>query len=314
MGRTLVETLNSRGDSVTILTRGQVDDPFGKVVNRLVCDRTDRADFRKLLRESGEWDVVVDFLAYKPVESEDAVAVLSGSVGHFVHISTGSVYAVGQRTHNGPITEEDVENPAIPRPTKAPQGWDYGMGKRGCEEVLLEAYGVHGFPETRIRIPIVQGPWDYTLRAWRYQLWLQSGHRVELLDGGRFKYTHIYSKDVVSAILKVVEKGEKAQGQAYNFAQAEPLTHREYLEEVAAHLGVEPAFFTQSSRRTGPEKRSPWHPFGFDHDIVMDTTKAKKELGWKATPIDRWLPLTLDWFDSPKNPFAPPKDPPWSDG
>lgn len=314
MGRGLVEALLARGDEVTVFSRGLAADPFGDRVARLVGDRDDREAFRSTVASSGDWDAVVDFISFTPEHAADAVRALAGRAGHFVHVSTGSVYAVGRREHDGPLCEADAEAPPVPRWPGSERGWDYGMGKRGAEEALKAAYAAGGFPETRLRLPIVQGPWDYTLRSWRYQLWLESGEPVDLPGGGGWRFTHVYSGDVVAGILAVLTAGAGARGKAYNLAQDETPSLRSYLEEKAAILGLEPRLREVPLARwlEGSMDRS-WQPFAswLGRDSILDNSAAKADLGWRPTPMAEWLPLTCDWFSGPENPYERPPNPPW---
>ncbi|MCH7494165.1 NAD-dependent epimerase/dehydratase family protein [bacterium] len=316
IGRALVDTLLARGDEVTIYSRGLAADPFGDAVGRLVGDREDRAAFRASLAASGDWDAVVDLISYGPHHAADAVAALTGRVGHFVHISTGSVYAVGRRESDRALVEGDAGSPAVARWPLAPGGWDYGIAKRGAEEVLMAAHAAGGFPETRLRLPTVEGPWDHSLRSWRYQLWLQSGHPVELPGGGGKRFTHVSVGDVATGVVAVLAAGKEAQGEAFNLAQSEAPTLREYLVAMGEALGVAPGFVTVPLARylEGTRPRN-WQPYAswFSRDSILDISKARRLLNFEPSPMAEWLPRTCAWFDSAENNFTPPSCPPWED-
>lgn len=330
MGRALVENFLKRGYEVSILNRGLTPNPFKGQVQNIVCDRFDRVAFKeeisKIKRNSNKdivFDVVVDFLSFKKEHAEDIVSSFSKPlcIGHFIHISTGSVYAVTKRFHDGFICEQDFSNPLANPWKNNMESWNYGTGKRDAESVLKEASKTTAFPETRIRIPIVEGPHDYTLRSWKYQLWLESGSPIELPDGGRFKFTHVFSQDVIEGIVSILKSKEKTFGEAFNLAQEESPTLKEYLLEMAKVLGVDPKFrniplekyWSPLDKNKNFTKSREWQPYAswLKRDSCLSIEKAKKYLNWKPTPFQKSLKTTCDWFGSKENLFETPDNKPW---
>ena len=108
MGRLLVERLlaDELYEETFVLNRGRT--PLPETLKSMVdagrlrvlrCDRMrERERFRELLSGHGPWDVIVDFIGFERRFTEDAIASLASSagyaVGHYVHISTDSVYQV----------------------------------------------------------------------------------------------------------------------------------------------------------------------------------------------------------------------------
>ncbi|MBG97686.1 hypothetical protein CL659_01015 [bacterium] len=330
MGMGLVDRLLKDGHELFIMTRGISSNPFENNVRHVFCDRFDSEAFKheltKLKNEfKGEpvFDAVVDFLSFNKQHSQDFIDVFSrpGLIGHFIHISTGSVYAVGERYHDGLISEKDFYNPLAKPWQNNIESWNYGTGKREAENVLEKAWKDFSFPETRIRIPIVEGPYDYTLRSWKYQLWLQSGKPIDLPDGGRFKFTHVFSEDVVDAILSIIKIGSSTYGNAFNLAQEEQPSLKVYLTEMARVIGIEPTFKDVSlDKYWSPlkenkvfSKSKAWQPYAswLKRDSCLSIEKAKKYLSWTPTPMSDALKKTCLWFDSQENPFAKPSDQPW---
>lgn len=217
MGRGLVEALLARGDTVTLLNRGKTPDPFGNTVQRLKADRNDRTAFRTALQQAGTVDFVVDFSAYHASEVSDVVTTMNGKLGHYIFISTQAVYQGGGWDAEKPQEEDATFDLAVDGKRRSAYGWD----KRACEELLNSAHTTGGFPSTRIRIPIINGPHDNTFRLWRYHAWMKSGKPVYITRGGHASYGCCYSGDVVSAVLAVLTAGKKTFGEAYQFQQRE---------------------------------------------------------------------------------------------
>ena len=159
VGRQLAHRLVMRGDRVTLLNRGTLDDGLGDDVERLVADRTTDAFDRALVGR--RFDAAIDFAAYDASHVERAVRVLDGRVGHYVFVSSGQVYLVREGCPK-PSREEDAEGPAVAAPadSRYRAGWEYGIGKREAEAVLARAFERTAFPATRLRIPVVHGPGD----------------------------------------------------------------------------------------------------------------------------------------------------------
>src|SRR4029434_1015070 len=80
----------SRGHKVTVFNRGKTHPgELPKEVEQLVGDRTGELDALK----GKQWDVCIDNPTTLPAWVRDAAQVLKGNVGHYVFISTISVYA-----------------------------------------------------------------------------------------------------------------------------------------------------------------------------------------------------------------------------
>jgi len=231
MGKALTAQLLDAGCAVTLLNRGQTpvstaaaqnrlcarrlnallrsQDGFGQrpQLTRLLADRDDRAAFRTALAmvvASGDVDFAVDFSAFSATHVADAARVLAGRVGHYIFISTNSVYQSDQHVAADAYDEEVAFELPVPTRNRDAYGWD----KRACEELLVACAACGGgLPATRLRIPAICGPGDPTQRWWRYLLWLQSGQPLYSLKGspvdehGRLpSYAACYSLDVVQAV------------------------------------------------------------------------------------------------------------------
>jgi nucleoside-diphosphate-sugar epimerase len=293
-GYFIARRLLADGHELTLFNRGLTPDDLGPDVRRMRGDRNDRQDFsRKLRRE--EFDAAIDMIAYTATDSRSAAETLAGRVGRFIHISTGSVYIV-TRDFPCPLREEDFDREVLPQPAADADWWLYGYHKRLCEEALREAGAKHGFPFTILRLPIVFGEKDYTLRAYSYFLRLEDGRPLILPDGGFNVFTHIYQDDVARTVAANL-LNPAAVGQAYNLAQPEILTLRAFVQEAARVLGREPEIvdipwgvLEASGLGTGFSPLSTRRPF------VLVTDKARRDLGFSPTPFLVWLEKTIRWF------------------
>ena len=234
MGKALVNQLLDAGDEVLILNRGRTPDDFGERVTRLKADRSDRLQFRAALEETGSVDVCIDFSAYEAQHVSDVVLMLAGKVGHYIFISTNSVYMSDIPDNTELYSDEEFPsgtqwNAVVDDPLQQKYGWD----KRACEEVLVAAHAAGGFPATRLRIPAICGPGDTSYRWFRLHKWLQSGQPVYATNpiGG---YCACFSLDVVSAVHAAIATGSPAFGQVYHITQSPATTLPEVVDAMAA--------------------------------------------------------------------------------
>jgi nucleoside-diphosphate-sugar epimerase len=293
-GYHIVKKLLADGHEVVLFNRGLTLDDFGSQVRRIKGDRNGRQDFRRKLGKE-KFDVVVDMIAFGAEDSQSAVETFTGNIGHFFHISTGSVYIV-TKDFPCPLHEEDFDREIFPKPIKNEEWWLYGYHKRKCEEVLHKAYEKLQFPVTILRLPIVMGERDYTLRAYSYFLRLEDGRPLILPDSGLNAFTHIYQDDIVRAVTSNLLNA-KAYGQAYNLAQEEILTLRAFLLAAARVLDRQPDLVDiPTDVLEASFIGTSFSPFSMRRPFVLSTEKARRDLNFSSTPFETWLRKTILWF------------------
>ncbi|MFC8920864.1 NAD-dependent epimerase/dehydratase family protein [Streptomyces sp. NPDC057116] len=146
-GRAVVESALARGWEVTVFHRGRHEPPAGAV--SLLGDRTAPEGLAALT--GGRWDVVVDTWASDPVAVRDAARLLAGRAGHYVYVSSRSVYAwppAAGLAEDGPLVDASPDATGVP----------YAEAKRGGELAALDAFG-----EERVllgRAGLIIGPWE----------------------------------------------------------------------------------------------------------------------------------------------------------
>ena len=155
-GRKLVEMLIEDGNNVSIITRGQLGNPFGNKVEHILVDRLDKKELAKKV-EGRFFDVVYDNICYSPNEAYDFCEVFNGKINKFIFTSSLSTYAVDG--------EEKSETDFDPYSYEIRMGdredFDYAEGKRQAEAVFFKYAKFH---VVAVRFPIVMGEDDYTRR------------------------------------------------------------------------------------------------------------------------------------------------------
>ncbi len=293
VGRLLGEWLLDAGHRLTLLNRGTLRDPFGDRAERLVGDRT-TSDLERLLA-GRRFDACVDFAAFTGDDGRRVAEILRGRVGHHVMISTGQVYLVREgscRPAREPAREEDYEGPLMPKPPDPRDHWDweYGLGKRACEDALALAHARDGFPATRVRIPMVNGERDHFRRIEGYLWRLVDGGPVILPDGGTHVVRHVCGDEVARFLAEILGRPETF-GRAYNLAQEETPTLaglvarlRDLARSRAEIVSLPPRGLVAAG--LDPVRVS---PFSDPWTSFLDPSRAKRELGFRHEPLEAYL-------------------------
>jgi nucleoside-diphosphate-sugar epimerase len=281
--------LLAAGHQVTLLNRGTLPDPFGERVERLLGDRT-TADLDRLLA-GRSFGAVVDLAAYTGADGQRAAALLAGRTGHYVMVSTGQVYLVREGCPR-PAREEHYDGPVMARPPTSADlaDWQYGLGKRACEDALAEAWARARFPATRVRIPMVNGERDHLRRIEGYLWRLLDGGPLILPDGGTQHLRHVYGGEVARFLCEVLGRSATF-GQAYNVAQQETPTLAELAGRLRELLGSRAEIVSVPSGRLRAAGLDPARvsPFSGRWMSFLDPARARRDLGFVHEPLELYL-------------------------
>jgi nucleoside-diphosphate-sugar epimerase len=313
MGYRLAWRLIAAGHDVTLLNRGTHADPFGSFVTRRRADRTTPELGAALKGRS--FDAAVDFAAFRGADAEGVVAALDGCVGHYVMISTGQVYlvkAAGPPNVGDPPAsrEEDYEGPLMPAPPAGHRDrgdWEYGVGKRDCEDVFAAAWAERRFPSTRIRIPIVNGERDHTRRLEGYVWRILDRGPLLLPDGGAARVRQVYAGAVVDTIAGIFGRADTF-GQAFNLCQDETPTLGELVALLAELLGgsarVVPVA-TAALESAGLDTVAA-SPFSTRWKSFLDPALARRVLSFRHPPLRDYMDKVVTSLLAHLPPDPPP--------
>ncbi len=289
VGPRLAWRLLAAGHRVTLLNRGTLPDPFGDRVERLRGDRA-TPDFERLLARR-DFDAAVDLAAYAGEDGRRTAAVLVGRVGHYLMVSTGQVYLVRQGCPR-PTREADYDGPLVPRPAEPGDAaeWDYGKGKRDCEDALAAAFAASRFPATRVRIPMVNGERDHFRRLEAYLWRLLDGGPLLLPDGGVHATRHVYAGEVARFLASILGRSGTF-GQAYNLAQEETPTLADLAGRLRDLLGSTASLVPVPAERLRAAGIEPLavSPFSGRWMSFLDPSRSRRELGFRHEPLDAYL-------------------------
>ena len=148
LGRAVIDAALESGHEVTQFNRGTTGADLYPDVPRIPGDRDGGLEGLR----GGEWDAVVDTSGYLPRLVGASAELLKDAVGHYVFVSSISVYGsfaeiVDERAPVGQLSEPGSED----------IGKDYGALKALCEQAVG---GVFRGRATAVRAGLVVGPRD----------------------------------------------------------------------------------------------------------------------------------------------------------
>lgn len=252
----------ARGHKVTMFNRGKTNPGlFPTGVEHLQGDRN--GDLKSL--ENREWDAVIDNPATLPRWVRDTTNLLKGKAGHYVFISTLSVYkdhAKVNADEADPVAT--LEDPTVEQIT----GQTYGGLKALAEDAARKAFGDRA---TVVRPGLIVGPGDNTDRFTYWPVRIARGGEV-LAPGDPLTAVQIIdARDLAEWTIRIVENGTFG---TYNaMGPAGQLTMAEMLGGIRAVVpGSVPVTLT-------------WVP--------ADFLEAQKVAPWSDMPV--WIPPAGDY-------------------
>ncbi len=293
IGRHTVAELLRRDHEVAVFHRGKTPNPFGDQVTDLLGDRQDPASVRGAL-QGQFFEGVVD-IAYAwdagtgAAEVASVVNALPSRPRRYVYLSSVSVYDEGPM----PLREDSRRNPSLGA---------YSEDKIAAEDYLFEQRSQGRLDVSVIRPPFVYGPWNNIPReAWFWDRIL-ADRPVIVPDGGRTLFHWAAAKDVAWALAEALAH-PAAGGQAFNIAEAQPVTHAEFIDRHAREAG--------RSVEKVPVSRERIHELGgtavggsmyfgatldAETDFSVSIDKARRVLGFRPTDPFEGMAETFQWY------------------
>jgi dTDP-glucose 4,6-dehydratase len=191
----------------------------------------------------------------------------------YVHVSSPEAYG----TCVGRVTEDAPLNPSTP----------YAASKAAAD-FLLKTYATQfGFPLLTVRATNVYGARQQLFKIIpRSAIYTKLGTPIELHGGGRAVKSYIHIRDVSRGEKLILERGRV--GQIYNLSPDAGVEVREVVRLMCERLGTR----FEDATRTVEERP------GQDAAYVIDSTKARTELGWAPTvPLAEGLTEVVTWVN-----------------
>ena len=282
-----------KGIEIFLLNRGQSPSSLQGQAQFIMGDIRDVASAADILKHH-RFDVVVDWVAYKPEHIETDISLFAGKIRQYVFISSAAVYQKPPRHYL--VTESTpLEN----------SFWQYGRDKIACEERLDRAHRDEGFPITVVRpsltygetwIPCAVGGHDYTV-ADR----MRRGQKIIVHGDGQSLWTVTHNSDFAKGLIGLLGN-EGAIGERYHITSDEVLTWDRIYMTIGAAAGVEPELLHIPSELINAfDSRAGASLLGDKaYSIVYDNSKIKRAVpGFEATiSFAEGMRRSLAWFDA----------------
>jgi nucleoside-diphosphate-sugar epimerase len=268
----MVNVLLENGHDVTIATRGNASDPFGKKVRRITIERTNSDSMKEGL--SGKhFDVVIDKLAYCSNDIKNAMEVIDAD--RYIQMSSTAVY--NPKKIN--TTEDDFNGMERPVIWCNRADFPYDEIKRQAEYALWQKYSDKNW--LVVRYPVVLGKDDYTNRLKFYVDHVINQHPM-YIDNLDCQMSYIKSDEAGRFMAYMVDK--KVAG-AVNGASEGTISLGEILKYIEK----------RTKKRAILEADGDVAPYNGDPEFTINTDKAKS-LGFLFTDIHDWIYDLLDYY------------------
>jgi 2'-hydroxyisoflavone reductase len=224
LGPHVVTAALARGHTVTLFNRGKTHVDLFPGVEKLHGDRDGHLE--ALAHRT--WDAVVDPSGYVPRIVKASAELLAPSVGHYVFISTISVYA----KYDVVDPDESLPVATLADPTSEDVKAHYGALKALCEQAAEAAMPGR---VTSIRPGLIIGPGDPSGRFTHWPTRLAEGGEVLAPGDGATPVQYIDGRDLGAWIIRVIE--DRTVGTMNALGPAARVTMRSVLDECNRALG-----------------------------------------------------------------------------
>lgn len=242
----------ARGHSVTLFNRGKTRPGlFTGKVDELVGDLGGDASALK----GRTWDVVIDNPTTAPYWVRNAGQYLKGNVGHYVFISTLSVYAAND-TPNADESAATLPMPSGLDPyttARENMGQHYGELKAYSEQEVARTYPGH---YTIVRPGLIVGPDDPSDRFTYWPVRVDRGGEVMAPGTPNDVVQFIDARDLAEWTIRMVET---QTGGVYNATGPRtPLSLAEFMYGLKAVTASDPHFVWVPADFLATEKIRAW--------------------------------------------------------
>lgn len=247
-----------------------------------------RLDREEGLDLPGEYDALVDCVAFTPAHAEQLLA-LAGRVGTVVVVSSAAVYAEDLGAARLPVPIPETQ------PTVEPGAGSYAREKRALELALLEQ---DALPATVLRPCAIHGPHARShVREWYFVKRAQDGRRSVLLAHRGESRFHTTATVNLAELIRLA--CERPGTRVLNSGDPGPPSVLDICRTIARILEHE---FDEVLVDGRPEAaRNPW---AVPAPFVLDMSAAGRELGYRpAAAYAEAVEETVAWLVAARPPL-----------
>jgi len=203
------------------------------------------------------------------------------------HVSTDEVYGDLELDDPNKFTENTPYNPSSP----------YSSTKAGSDLLVRAWVRSFGVEATISNCSNNYGPYQHVEKFIPRQITeVLEGRKPKLYGSGENVRDWIHTEDHSSAVLTILEKGKV--GETYLIGANGEKDNKTVVELILKTMGKNPKDYDHVADRPGHDMR-----------YAIDSTKLRKELGWKPqfTDFDSGLKDTIDWYEKNDTWWKPQK-------
>jgi 2'-hydroxyisoflavone reductase len=285
-----------RGHHVTVFNRGQTERRIGMLpdaVERLTGDRDLKKENLESLKGDAKWDACLDTIGMYPRQVRNSAAILKGRVGHYVYVSSVSVYENPKKGADVDAPLAQLKDPAVEE--MGAQFENYGGLKALCEGAAEEA-----FPGkcAVVRPSFISGPGDPTDRFTYWPVRVSRGGEVLVPGSPGDPIQYIDSRDLAAFYLTLCENATPG---VFNAAAPNPPAGIGDLVRTCKEVSGSDASFTWVKDAAFLEE----HGLGFPiwvppegEQSGLPTVSIERSLraGMKVRPMAATVRDTLAWW------------------
>ena len=298
IGPVLVRAARARGHTLTLFNRGKTAPGMFPDIETIIGDR--RFDIDKL--KGRDWDAVIDTWVMLPKSVRAAAELLKDHVGHYLFVSTISVYKLGKQ----PLDEQSETLTVTPEQLEKPDLSGYGglkaLAERAADEVM-------GGRATSLRAGVIVGAGDPTNRFvyWPRRIERGGDVLVPASPDGRMQFVDV--RDLGDFIVRAVER--RTFG-TFNVVGPDDPTLGHVLDAMNGALGKPARFVYADADWVDAQKAGGWGDFplvvaneseqsGFGHVSSARAIAA----GLRFRPVADTTKYALDWWKTSGKPDGP---------
>jgi 2'-hydroxyisoflavone reductase len=284
LGRAAVESALARGHEVTLFNRGETNAELFPEAEKLRGDR----DGGLTALEGREWDAVIDPSGFVPRLVRDSAELLRDSVGHYVFVSSISVYRepyAADFDENAPVFEDEPKTEEVLE--------EYAQLKAACERVLAEV-----LPDAHasIRAGLIVGPHDPSGRFTYWPLRVAAGGDVLAPGPPERKVQFVDVRDLGEWMVHVAE--ERMPGAFNAVRPAEPFGGlleicRDVSGSDARFVWMDESFLLD--REVGQWMELPLWLAGEEAPFLQADVSRAVAAGLRFRPVAETVADTLAW-------------------
>jgi len=302
-GPHLIEELVRRGHTVTMFNRGTRSEELFPAVECLIGDRQpEPGDGLKALAEAvaggRSWDICIDIWPQIPKIVENTAVLLKGHVGHYMFVSSISVYvdfATPGADETYPVGQApDADNTAYTDEL-------FGPFKAECENRVRRHYPDN---HTIFRPGLIVGPRDASFRGGYWPVRVRRGGEVLAPGDGTTAVQIIDGRDLTAFEVLCMERRTGGTFDVTGPHPSSPLTMRGLLETCREVSASDAAFVWADTTFLDAQGVGPWRDLpcwlpgdgdtaGFGKRSLARATGA----GLTYRPLSDTVRDTLAWYD-----------------